>query len=272
MILSSQVSGIDEAGRGSVFGPLIIVAVTLDSESLNRLKRNGLKDSKQFSGLQGRKKRSEFALAIQKIAIDTKIIEIKAIEIDRTLRNRPNDNLNLLEIRYIGKLLFQLTSSNITIDTLSSPEYTKNKLVFQINRIDKTIKIKTKLASQNICRFSLIKNEISRKEVLIAKKADKIYPIVSAASCVAKYLRDQRLRKIEREYGIPFQSLGYGYPNEKDKKVMEFLMEYQDEIKNHFFPFIRYSWSWPPLQKLISPSYKPLDDFLNNTGKNNENY
>ncbi|MFX0085608.1 MAG: hypothetical protein ACFFAU_08035 [Candidatus Hodarchaeota archaeon] len=270
--MNSQVSGIDEAGRGSVFGPLIIVAVTLDLESLNHLKQNGLKDSKLFSGLQGRKKRSELALTIQNIAIDTKIIEIRAVEIDRTLKNRPNDNLNLLEIRYIGKLLFQLSSSNITIDTLSTPEYTKNKLVFQLNRIYKTIKIETKFTSQDICRFSLIKNENSRKEVLIAKNADKIYPIVSAASCVAKYLRDQRLRKIEKEYNIPSQSLGYGYPNKKDKKVMSFLKEYQNEIKNHFFPFIRYSWSWSPLQKLISQSYKTLDGFLNNTGKNNENY
>jgi ribonuclease HII len=269
--LHPKVSGIDEAGRGSVFGPLFIVGVTLDLDSLDLLKKNGLKDSKLFSGLKGREKRSELALKIKKTAFETKVIEIKAVEIDRTLINRPNDNLNLLEIRYISKLLLQLTSNNITVDTLSSPKYTKNQLMFQLNKIEKTLKVETNFISNDICRFSLIKNEKSGKEVLIAKKADKIFPIVSAASCVAKYLRDQRLREIEGEYGIPHLSLGQGYPNEKDKKVMTFLKEYQDEIKNHHFPFIRYSWSWPPLQKLIRTSYKTLDGFMNDTGKNNEN-
>ena len=101
MILHSLVSGIDEAGRGSVFGPLFIVGVTLDLKSLNFLVKKGLKDSKLFSGQAGQRKRSELALKIQEIATELEIVEIKASEIEKTLINRPNDNLNLLEKAYI---------------------------------------------------------------------------------------------------------------------------------------------------------------------------
>lgn len=262
MILHSLVSGIDEAGRGSVFGPLFIVGVTLDLKSLNFLVKKGLKDSKLFSGQAGQRKRSELALKIQEIATELEIVEIKASEIEKTLRNRPNDNLNLLEIRYISKIVLQITSTNMTIDTLSSPKYTKNQLIIQLNKLEKSLKIQNEINKVDSCRFTLITNVDSRKEVIIAKKADKIFPIVSAASCIAKHLRDQKLRKIEEEYGLPQSILGKGYPNEKDRNVMKFLEEYKKEIIRKEFPFIRYSWSWSPLQDLIKASYKTLDSFF----------
>lgn len=258
----SLVSGIDEAGRGSVFGPLIIVGVTLDKRSLDLLVKNGLKDSKLFSGLSNEEKRSELALKIQKQAIDLKVIEIRSKEIDETLNSRPSDNLNLLEIRNFSKIILKLSSSNITIDTLSTPKYTQKYLIFQLKKLKSQLRFEIGKEFDDHNYFRIRLNNNLKKEILIAKKADRDYPIVSAASCVAKHIRDKNLREIERNFELPSYCLGKGYPNEKDIRVMHFLEKYKKEIQNQSFPFIRYSWSWAPLQQIINTSFKTLDKFF----------
>lgn len=260
--MRSLVSGIDEAGRGSVFGPLIIVGVTLDRKSLDLLVKKGLKDSKLFSGLSNEEKRSELALKIQKQAIDLKIIKISSEKIDKTLNSRPSDNLNLLEIRNFSKILLKLSSSNIMIDTISSPKYMQKYLILQLKKLKGQLRFEIGKEFDDHNYFSIRLNNNLKKEILIAKKADRDYPIVSAASCVAKHIRDNSLREIERDFELPSYCLGKGYPNERDLHVMNFLEEYKKEILNQSFPFIRYSWSWAPLQKIINTSFKTLDKFF----------
>ncbi|MFX0150065.1 MAG: hypothetical protein ACFFAJ_04750, partial [Candidatus Hodarchaeota archaeon] len=208
-----MLSGIDEAGRGSVVGPLIIVGVTLNHDSLNNLILGGLKDSKLYLSSTARIKRARLALKIQEIAIDTKIIEISATEIDNTLKKRPGDNLNLLEIRKIGQLVLDLSSTDITIDTLSLPRYSKKHLISYLYTHEESLTIVKESCESESCFFSLQHPSGFTKKILISKKADRIYPIVSAASCVAKHLRDQSLRKIEYEWNLPPNCLGQGYPN-----------------------------------------------------------
>lgn len=258
-----MVSGVDEAGRGSVIGPLIIVGVTLNHTSLNDLVKDGLKDSKLFLGPQGRKKRSELALKIQEMALDSRRIEISAIEIDQVLRKRPGDNLNLLEIRRIGQLVLELSSNDITIDTLSSPVYSKKHLISYLYKLEKSLRVEKEYCDAESCFFSLQHSSGFTKKVLISKKADRIYPVVSAASCVAKYFRDQSLREIEQKWSLPPNCLGQGYPNPTDSMLMNFLEKYQNKIRKQQFPFIRYTWTWPPLQKIIQPPQKTIDKFLN---------
>ena len=43
------ISGIDEAGRGSILGPLVIASVTADKKTIRKFSRIGIKDSKQLS-------------------------------------------------------------------------------------------------------------------------------------------------------------------------------------------------------------------------------
>ena len=57
----SRVCGIDEVGRGAIFGPVVAGAVILDPENLNR----EIRDSKRLSA----KKRLLFAVDIYKIAV-----------------------------------------------------------------------------------------------------------------------------------------------------------------------------------------------------------
>ncbi|UCG89633.1 MAG: hypothetical protein JSU57_03935 [Candidatus Heimdallarchaeota archaeon] len=263
-----KVSGIDEAGRGSVFGSLIVVGVTLDEESLNNLVKSGLKDSKLFSGSQGQKKRVKLALRIQELALESKIIEIPAYKIDRTLANRPKDNLNFLEIRKIGQIVNELSSEDITIDSISKPLYFRKHLITHLNRLDKSLTIKMESHKPGATSFSIRGAGSDLKRIVISEKADRIYPIVSAASCVAKYVRDKHLREIEKTWNLPPFCLGQGYPNEKDSKVMNFLQKYHEDIQNRRFPFIRYSWSWLPLQKIVRAPLKTLEEFLD--GQKNE--
>jgi ribonuclease HII len=260
--LLSNISGIDEAGRGSVFGSLIIVGVTLDQKSMKNLVKNGLKDSKLFSGPQGQKKRTELALKIQELALELRIVEIPANEIDHTLNNRPTDNLNYLEIRNIGQIVHELSSEEITIDSISNPKYFKKHLIVYLNRVEESLSIMKESHKPGTSSFSIKRASNDIKRVVISEKADRIFPVVSAASCVAKYVRDKHLREIEREWNLNPFCLGQGYPNEKDSKVMKFLQKYHNEIQNRSFPFIRYSWSWTPLQKIIRAPLKTLEEFL----------
>lgn len=258
-----KVSGIDEAGRGSVFGSLFIVGVTLDQRTVGILTKKGLKDSKLFSGLRGQKMRTELALKIQELALELKVKEIQANEIDQTLYNRPHDNLNFLEIRNIGKIVFDLSSEEITIDSISKPQYFIKHLIGYLNKLEKSLTINIELMESKAGRFRIKQPDNNIKRVMVSEKADRIFPIVSAASCVAKYVRDKHLREIEKEWNLPPFCLGQGYPHEKDHNLMNFLQTYNDDIKKRRFPFIRYSWSWPPLQQIINSPSKILDEFFN---------
>ena len=44
-----QVCGIDDAGRGSMLGPLVIAGVSLEKKNLRKLTSLGVKDSKKLS-------------------------------------------------------------------------------------------------------------------------------------------------------------------------------------------------------------------------------
>jgi len=260
--LTKLVSGIDEAGRGSVFGPLLIVGLTLRESDVRMLKEKGLKDSKLFTGLSGRQKRNELAIEIQQLAQDKIIKEISSKEIDRTLAKRPLDNLNLLEIRNFYQILKELKSKKTYVDNLSSPKYTVDEIRKLIHKSKDKIEMVINSRNKDYYSVFLSKANQNKMKVVIATKADKKYSIVAAASCVAKYLRDNRLREIEKTFKLSPLSLGQGYPNSKDKHVMKFLEDYHEQITSRNFPFIRYNWEWGILQELLKHPEKTLDEYF----------
>jgi ribonuclease HII len=148
------------------------------------------------------------------------------------------------------------------IDTLSTPQYSKTHLISHLYTLKKAISITDEICEPESCTLFLKDGTSYEKKIVISKKADRFFPIVSAASCVAKYIRDERLREIEKKWDLPRNSLGQGYPNKLDSNVMDFLESYKKEIKNRYFPFIRYSWSWAPLQEIIRPTLRSLDIYL----------
>ncbi|CAD5981835.1 Ribonuclease HII [Planktothrix tepida] len=73
------IAGVDEVGRGALFGPVVAAAVILSENSMTQLTRAGVKDSKKLTpGV-----RSRLALEIKAIAIDYKIGWASVREIDR---------------------------------------------------------------------------------------------------------------------------------------------------------------------------------------------
>jgi ribonuclease HII len=75
---ADRIAGVDEVGRGALFGPVAAAAVILPRSALEPLMLAGVRDSKQLS----HKRRQDLALQIQAVAIDARIGYATAQEID----------------------------------------------------------------------------------------------------------------------------------------------------------------------------------------------
>src|ERR1700677_2946195 len=73
-----SIAGVDEVGRGALFGPVVAAAVILP-ERLAGLARAGLKDSKQLT----REQREKLDRRIRKTALAVSVAEVDAETIDR---------------------------------------------------------------------------------------------------------------------------------------------------------------------------------------------
>ncbi len=73
-----SIAGVDEVGRGALFGPVVAAAVILP-ERMNALARAGLKDSKQLT----REQREKLDRRIRKCALAFSVAEVDAETIDR---------------------------------------------------------------------------------------------------------------------------------------------------------------------------------------------
>ena len=72
------VAGIDEVGRGALFGSVVAATVVATVSDLPKLIAIGVKDSKKLSA----KKRQKLVKPIQEIVVDWQIAEASVIEID----------------------------------------------------------------------------------------------------------------------------------------------------------------------------------------------
>ncbi|NES81665.1 MAG: ribonuclease HII [Moorea sp. SIO2B7] len=73
------VAGVDEVGRGALFGPVVAAAIVLPRSALPQLTKIGVKDSKQLSA----KRRSELVQQIQCLASACAVSYATAREIDQ---------------------------------------------------------------------------------------------------------------------------------------------------------------------------------------------
>lgn len=198
-----MIGGIDEAGRGPVIGPMIICGVLLKSESIENLKRLGVRDSKTLTP----KKREELARAIRKISYRYEILKVSPDEIDRARRKGA---LNELEAEKFALLIDRLEPDEIYIDSVDpNPEKFRARLIKYIHRVP--------------------------AKMVIENFADKKYIPVAAASILAKVERDRVIMMLREKFG----DFGSGYPS--DPKTIRFLKEWK--IKHGGFPdFVRKSW------------------------------
>ena len=197
-----KIMGIDEAGRGSIIGPMVICGALIKEKDMKKLSSLGVKDSKMLSPL----KREELSEKIMKIC-KTELGVVSAEEID--MKMCAGINLNQIEAIHMAKIINKMKPNVIYIDALNG-----------------------------ITKFSLFMEKYldHKAKMIFEHKADEKYPIVSAASIVAKVMRDAALRQIEDNTGI---ELGVGYPH--DIKSTNGL---KNNMRNKaFMKHVRRSWS-----------------------------
>lgn len=216
------ICGIDEAGRGPVIGPLVMCGLLIKEEDEKELIRLKVKDSKLLTKTQ-----REFLFdKIKEVSQKYKIIVIGPSEIDKAVHNHDGLNLNKLEARKSAEILNELNMDKAIIDAPS-------------NNI--------KNYKKYLMRFVKNKNI----EVILEHKADVNYPVVSAASILAKVTRDNEIEKLKKHIGIDF---GSGYMS--DPKTVEFLKNNFEKYENLFRK------SWFPYKKLVNQKFqKSLSDF-----------
>ena len=100
-----------------------------------------------------------------------------------------------------------------------------------------------------------VARELAIKPKIISKHgADDVYPVVSAASIIAKTHRDRIIEKYQEEIGV---EIGSGYPS--DPKTINFLKDYYTE-HGKMPPHTRKSWK--TVDRIISElSNTSLDKF-----------
>ena len=91
--------GIDDAGRGPVIGPMVLAGCLIDDKAAAKLKRLGVKDSKQLT----QKRREHLSKIIKEEAETFEIIVINPSEID--LKNYKGIDLNKLEALISAKII-----------------------------------------------------------------------------------------------------------------------------------------------------------------------
>ncbi len=198
-----KVLGIDESGRGPVCGPLVLCGYLIDEAKVKKLKTLGVKDSKLLSPEQ----RTQIASSLKKLADDYVLLKVSAKEIDKL---RDKTNINLLEIEKMQQIINALNPEKVVID---SPE---------TNTVRFTEKIRGKLKNKRV-------------KIISENYADKNHLEVSAASILAKQLRDAEVKKLHKKHGF----FGSGYPS--DEVTVKFLRAWIK--KNKEFPdFVRKSW------------------------------
>ncbi|WP_405284695.1 ribonuclease HII [Methanobrevibacter sp.] len=183
-----DILGIDEAGRGSVLGPLVIAGVLIPEKMEKVLERMGVKDSKKLAP----HRRTILSRKLKKM-FDYEIVVISAREIDEMRAD--GINLNEIEKNAMESILLKIKPEKAIVDAVD---------------------VKAERFQNNLC-------DDTGLNVIAEHKADDKYIEVSAASIIAKAERDDQIAQINKEF-IKSGGIGSGYPS--DPKTKDFLTNY----------------------------------------------
>lgn len=213
-----MIVGVDEAGRGPVLGPLVVAGVAIESDV--PLRQMNVRDSKKLSP----EKRESLAPEIEKVA-KFELVVIPAQRIDVM---RAEMSLNDFEAKLFAEVIEKLHPEIAYIDAADVDE------------------IDFKRSVQRELSFPV--------EIVSQHNADQLFPVVSAASILAKVCRDREMRAIEEGFGVP---IGSGYPSDPD--TIAFLERWIKD-KGSLPPHTRTSWD--TARRLLAESrIRKLDEF-----------
>ena len=204
--------GIDEAGKGPVLGSMFVAGV-LNFEGLDEL---GVKDSKRLTPT----KREYLAERIED-ATEVHVVEMTASEIDESRKRR---TMNEIMVERFSDVITYFQPDRAIVDAAD---------------------VKPERFAANL-RANYEKAGGGTIEIVSEFKADARYPLVSAASIVAKVHRDRSIRALGVALGA---EIGSGYPS--DPKTVQFLKKL---LKERDFedipPYVRKSWKTVHLYSL----------------------
>ena len=196
--------GIDEAGKGPVIGSMYVAGV-LNFEGLDEL---GVKDSKRLTP----PKREYQAERIED-ATEVYVVEMTASEIDESRKRR---TLNEIMVERFSDVIAYFQPDRAIVDAAD---------------------VKPERFAANL-RANYAKAGGGAIEIVSEFKADARYPLVSAASIVAKVHRDRSIRALGVVLG---SEIGSGYPS--DPKTVQFLKKLLKERNfEDIPPYVRKSW------------------------------
>ncbi|MBN2229773.1 MAG: ribonuclease HII [Candidatus Thorarchaeota archaeon] len=199
------IAGVDEAGRGPMIGPMIICGVLVDADRMHELEALNVRDSKLLSP----KQREKLSEKIMKIAKKIAIREISASDIDSL---RKHTTLNEIEVSEFVSIVKTLKPEKVYLD---AADVKADRFGSKIGKISGLAAKGTIIVSEH--------------------KADSKYPIVSAASILAKVERDRIITNLHQKYG----DFGSGYPS--DPKTVDFVRNLVRTGKK-LPSIVRHSW------------------------------
>ncbi|HII99852.1 MAG TPA: ribonuclease HII [Methanoregula sp.] len=169
-----MICGVDEAGKGSVLGPMVVAAVGVQNDaSLDGL---GLKDSKLLS-----EKERERLYPIIRKQCRVAVVKLEAQEIDAI---RTEMTLNQAVARAHARVISKLSPSCAYVDA----------------------------CDVNIFRYAeMVRCNLEHDcEIVSEHHADEKFAVVSAASIIAKVTRDRAIKALAKKHGV----IGSGYPSD----------------------------------------------------------
>lgn len=180
------VCGVDDAGRGSVLGPMAIAGVCIRKDQMRKIARMGVRDSKMHTPAERRR-----LFPLIRDAVDSYyVVCVPPRSIDASVRVH---GLNMLEAKYMARVISRLCPDVAYVDSCDTD---------------------AARFGRNVSRMS------GGGRVRSYHHADSRFAVVSAASILAKVTRDEAIRRIARGGHL----VGSGYPG--DRKTVSFLQSY----------------------------------------------
>jgi len=196
------VGGVDEAGRGSIIGPLVVAGISIRESKIAILREMGVRDSKMLTP----KARARLFGQILKVVDSVCIRKVNAVEVDVSVMIR---GLNKLEAKVMADVINNIGANEVYVDCCDiNPQ-----------------RYKRYLEQHMVCTPKLYSMH----------RADTLNVVVSAASIIAKITRDQEIQEIRTKY----RSIGSGYPS--DERTMRFIKRWVNK-KGRAPEFARKSW------------------------------
>lgn len=193
---------------------MFIGGFTATEEDLEKLEELGVKDSKKLSDKKRERLRGELGDLGEVF-----LVEFTASKIDDL---RDVMSLNEIELKGFAEVVDRAEPDEVFMDL---PEPDGDRFIGKVQE--------------------LMKTDIDL-EFTAEHGADETFPIVSAASIVAKSARESHVEELHRKYGYDFKS---GYPH--DKPTIQFLKKHLQE-KGRLPEETRESWS--TAQRIIDES------------------